>query len=138
MNNKLCLAFLGPDKEKRGPLFQGTSCYPMSPTVRRVVRGRSVYEKKDTTKNEKHPTGKIYLEQTDQMACILRLLGTPKKDELDFITMSSAKSYIKAFGKIESLLEKKFHYVRPELMDILKEMLIFSPKCRISPEKLIK
>jgi len=69
----------------------------------------------------------------EQMKLIFEQLGTPKGDDLDFITNKQAIKYVKKMGDIEKVDWKKtFPKATKESLDLLDRMLHFNPKKRIS------
>ena len=79
--------------------------------------------------------GKDYI---DQLKLILRTLGTPTDDELEFISASKAKSYIKALPWApQPNMLKMFPGANPEAVDLLQKMLQFDPRRRISVDEAL-
>eukprot|EP00931_Biecheleriopsis_adriatica_P084526 TRINITY_DN5840_c0_g2_i1.p1 TRINITY_DN5840_c0_g2~~TRINITY_DN5840_c0_g2_i1.p1 ORF type:complete len:421 (-),score=73.26 TRINITY_DN5840_c0_g2_i1:10-1272(-) len=108
----------GKDYKDRGPLFPGQSCFPLSPDHKHKA------DYKFYT-NGKH----------DMLKKIFMMLGTPKQEEIDsWVERDDAKRYIKCFTEREGDgLEAVFGKdADPNMVDILKKMLIFSPKKRIT------
>lgn len=106
----------------RGPLFPGTSCFPLSPDHRH----KSDYK---YYTNGKH----------DMLKKIFGLLGTPDQKDIDAcIEREDAKRYIACFPKQTGEgLHKIFKDIDGGMLDILEKMLIFNPKTRISVQEAL-
>lgn len=111
------LGMLEPTKtEDRGPLFPGSSCFPLSP------------DHKHKQDYRYHTRGKH-----DQLNMIFNLLGTPPQADIDQLERDDAKRYINCFSKRDGDgLKAKFPEVADAELDILDSMLKFNPKHRIS------
>jgi len=102
--------------EDRGPLFPGSSCFPLSP------------DHKHKTDYRYHTRGKH-----DQLNMIFNLLGTPSEAECAALERQDARRYIACFASREGEgLKAKFPHVDEASLDILGKMLQFSPGQRIS------
>jgi mitogen-activated protein kinase 1/3 len=105
----------GTKHEDRGPLFPGSSCFPLSP------------DHKHKTDYKYHTRGKH-----DQLNMIFTLLGTPQEDEME-LEREDAKRYIKCFAVREGEgLKSKFSHAPDSSIDIMDKMLKFQPTKRIS------
>jgi mitogen-activated protein kinase 1/3 len=105
-----------PTQYDRGPLFPGTSCFPLSP------------DQTTTTKINGFPVTK-----KDQLNMILEILGTPKEDDLTFITDEKALEYLKAYPVAQKVPWKvKFPGASDEICDFLERSLQLNPHKRIS------
>jgi len=105
----------GTRTEDRGPLFPGSSCFPLSP------------DHKHKTDYRYHTRGKH-----DQLNMIFNLLGTPPEADIQQLERDDAKRYIACFAKRDGEgLRSKFPYADADSMDILDKMLRFSPRDRI-------
>jgi mitogen-activated protein kinase 1/3 len=111
-----------PHYIERGPLFPGVSCFPLSPDI------------KTSIKRNGYPCA-----ENDQLNVIFNVLGTPKEEDLTFITDPKARSYVASFPskQAQSLLEF-FPGCGPQELDILSKMLNFNPMNRISLDDLIR
>jgi len=100
----------------RGPLFPGSSCFPLSP------------DRKHKTDYKYHTQGKH-----DMLNKIFNTLGTPPDAEVDELDRDDAKKYIRCFAaRAGDGLKAKFPHVEAMALDILDQMLKFSPKVRIA------
>lgn len=105
----------------RGPLFPGSSCFPLSPEAKNLI------DHKFCTRGNR-----------DQLNMIFNILGTPSEDDIQALEKDDAKKYIRIFHKREGIdLQKKFPASSPEAIDLLKRMLMFNPKKRISVEEAL-
>jgi mitogen-activated protein kinase 1/3 len=116
----------GTKTEDRGPLFPGSSCFPLSP------------DHKHKTDYRYHTKGKH-----DQLNMIFNLLGTPNEDDCVELERDDAKKYIKCFApRPGDGLWSKFPNA-PNGADslelaLLARMLQFNPTSRIDVDKAIK
>merc|ERR1740121_2011161 len=105
----------GTRTQDRGPLFPGTSCFPLSP------------DHKHKTDYKYHTKGK-----QDQLNMIFNLLGTPSEADVELLEREDAKKYMRCFASREGEgLQNRFPLVAPECIDILQQMLQFNPASRI-------
>jgi mitogen-activated protein kinase 1/3 len=106
----------GTKTEDRGPLFPGSSCFPLSP------------DHKHKTDYKFHTRGKH-----DQLNMIFNLLGTPPEADTELLEREDAKRYIKCFAARKGEgLPSKFPHVDPTSCELLDLMLRFNPKDRIA------
>mmetsp|Transcript_9963 Transcript_9963/g.21911 ORF Transcript_9963/g.21911 Transcript_9963/m.21911 type:complete len:421 (-) Transcript_9963:206-1468(-) len=104
--------------EDRGPLFPGSSCFPLSP------------DRQHKTDYKYHTRGKH-----DQLNMIFNLIGTPTEDELALIERDDAKRYIRCFAARQGEgFRAKFPHVEANSVDILEKFLRFNPQERPSVE----
>ena len=74
--------------------------------------------------------GDHYLDQIEKITAIL---GSPKNDDLDFISKKEAKDFIMKFEKKNKIpFSKLYPGANPLALDLLEKMLTFHPKKRIS------
>jgi len=112
----------GTKTEDRGPLFPGSSCFPLSP------------DNKHKTDYRFHTRGKH-----DQLNMIFNLLGTPSDEDVNQLERDDAKRYIRCFQKREGdHLLQKFPHHDPLAIDILGAMLRFNPRARVSVERALE
>eukprot|EP00440_Ansanella_granifera_P070785 gb/GFBE01076819.1/.p1 GENE.gb/GFBE01076819.1/~~gb/GFBE01076819.1/.p1 ORF type:complete len:441 (+),score=112.88 gb/GFBE01076819.1/:1-1323(+) len=106
----------GTRTEDRGPLFPGSSCFPLSP------------DHKHKTDYRYHTRGKH-----DQLNMIFNLLGTPSDADVAELEREDARRYINCFAKRDGEgLKSKFPHVDADSVDILDKMLRFNPVSRMS------
>jgi len=112
----------GTKTQDRGPLFPGSSCFPLSP------------DHKHKTDYKYHTRGKH-----DQLNMIFNLLGTPTEDELVAFGFSSyARRYIRCFDKRRGQgIKAKLPHADHDMCDILENMLQFNPSRRITVEEAL-
>ena len=104
-----------PGYQDRKPLFPGGTCYPLS------GEGDSI--KKD--------------ERLDQLSVIFGVIGTPPPEDISAV--GKANEYIESLGKIEGKpLEKLYPAADPAALDLLGEMLQFSPKRRCTAAEALE
>lgn len=104
---------------KRGALFQGRGCFPLSP---------------------QSGDASLVTEADDQLALILNLLGSPCDEEIDEIAKDSssavvkaARRYIRSFPSCQATdLQQLFPVSSEEALNFLSGLLRFSPKRRLS------
>mmetsp|Transcript_87429 Transcript_87429/g.178258 ORF Transcript_87429/g.178258 Transcript_87429/m.178258 type:complete len:337 (+) Transcript_87429:3-1013(+) len=102
--------------EDRGPLFPGSTCYPLSP------------DRKHREDPRFHTRG-----NTDQLNKIFDLLGSPDESVLEQLQRPDAKKHIRSIPKRSGTgLRKRFPHVPTESLDILEQMLRFMPQDRIT------
>lgn len=100
----------------RGPLFPGSSCFPLSP------------DHKHKTDYKFHTQGK-----QDMLNKIFNMIGTATEEEFLELDREDAKKYIRCFQAREGEgLKKRFPNVDDGAVDILTKMLMFSPSKRSS------
>jgi mitogen-activated protein kinase 1/3 len=111
----------GTKAEDRGPLFPGSSCFPLSP------------DHKHKTDYRYHTRGKH-----DQLNMIFNMLGTPSEEDISALEREDARRYIHCFAKRDGDgLRSKFPHVDGDSIDILDKMLRFNPGHRMRvPEAL--
>jgi len=105
-----------------GPLFPGKFCHPMSPYI---------------VENE----GKRIIDMSadDQLLCILNILGSPKSEDLEFLTNYDALAYIKSLGNFERKDFSEFFNVSHEKsLEVLEKMLCFNPYRRTNIKILLE
>jgi len=106
-----------------GAFFKGTSCYPLSPS----------YVENKATKERR-----IVFDNYDQLNVIFNIMGTPKKDELQFLSDEKV-NYIRKFAVRPMIsFQKYFPYASNDSLSFLKKMLKFNPKDRLCITDIIK
>lgn len=112
---------LGLSPENRAPLFPGTSCFPLSPDS-----------------NAKILKCGFPISQMDQLIVIIKVLGFPKEEDLQFVTDQKAQDYLQCLPKKKGIdFQDKFSYASKEAVDFLQQCLIFNPHKRISIENAL-
>ena len=103
------------ETKDRVPMFPGSSCFPLSPEIKKDKKKLVVKGKKD------------------QLKVILEVLGTPCERDFEFITDPNSLNYLKSFKKRE---RKQFKELFPassaDGIDLLEKMLTFNPNERIT------
>ncbi|CAI2360326.1 unnamed protein product [Moneuplotes crassus] len=101
----------------RKPLFPGSSCYPLSPSAKNKEQGGL---------------------KEDQLCVIIEKLGTPSKEDTEFITDPAARQYLEDLPLSK---KKNFKEMYPfpgdEAIDLLNKMLQFNPYKRASLEECL-
>jgi len=111
----------GTRMEDRGPLFPGSSCFPLSP------------DNKHKTDYRYHTRGKH-----DQLSMIFNLLGTPTDKEVQELEREDAQRYIKCFTRREGEgLRARFLHAEENSIDILGRLLRFSPDQRLTVDQAL-
>lgn len=105
----------------RGPLFPGSSCFPLSP------------DHKHKHDYKYHTQGK-----QDMLNKIFGIIGTATEDEIEELDRDDAKRYIKCFtARPGDGLRAKFPNLEEGSVDILDKMLKFSPNKRVSVDGVL-
>ncbi len=104
-----------PDPRKRGPLFPGDSCFPLSAD---------------------NPTA--YSNKFDQLNIIFKVLGTPTKADIASFPECDARKYLSALPPREGKGFKDFLPGAPEsALSLLRDMLCFNPRRRITVQQAL-
>lgn len=112
----------GIKTEDRGPLFPGSSCFPLSP------------DHKHKTDYKFHTRGKH-----DQLNMIFNLLGTPPEADIEKLERDDAKRYIKCFAARKGEgIKSKFGHVQDQSCSLLEDMLQFNPRDRVTVDKALE
>jgi len=108
-----------PDQQNRGPLFPGSSCFPLSP------------EKKSS---KSYSRG-----QRDQLKMIFDVIGTPEDEELDAMA-KDAKAYVRKQFSPRPAIDFKAKYpgASRESVDLLEKMLRFDARKRITIDEALR
>jgi len=106
----------------RGPLFPGTSCFPLSP------------DHKHRTDYKYHTQGKH-----DMLNKIFNLIGTPSDEEIVKLDRDDAKKYMSCFTRRNGAgFGERFPRVDGAALDMLEKLLLFSPSERINVHKALE
>eukprot|EP01022_Parablepharisma_sp_SALTPOND_P028628 TRINITY_DN71287_c0_g1_i1.p1 TRINITY_DN71287_c0_g1~~TRINITY_DN71287_c0_g1_i1.p1 ORF type:complete len:558 (-),score=25.51 TRINITY_DN71287_c0_g1_i1:1030-2598(-) len=104
---------------ERKPLFTGGSCFPLSPGGK-----------------EK---GKSTLDSNDQMHKIFRILGSPKEEDIAFVTNCVTKQRLEKMPKyIPMEFEKLYPGLEKDEKDLLEGMLKINPYKRLTAKQALK
>lgn len=105
---------------KRGPLFPGDSCFPLSP-------------KRSKKKNA------IYQSHFDQIRVIFEILGTPTKEEIASLNDEQARAYLEDLPKMKAQnLAQMFPGTNADGIELLKGLLQFDVKKRLTVEEALE
>ncbi|CAE7306415.1 NTF4 [Symbiodinium sp. CCMP2592] len=111
----------GTHTEDRGPLFPGSSCYPLSP------------DRKHRKDPRFHTRG-----STDQLNVIFDLLGTPSEAEIAQLQTEEAKQHIRALARRERKgVRSRFPDAPDDSVDLLEKMLKFTPRERVNVDRAL-
>jgi len=106
----------------RGPLFPGTSCFPLSP------------DHKHRTDYKYHTQGKH-----DMLNKIFNIIGTPTDAEIAALDRDDAKKYMSCFAKRPAGgFGERLPHVDKVAIDMLTQLLKFSPTERITVDKALE
>lgn len=107
----------------RGPLFPGSSCYPLSPERRQSNSGR-----KSRTRG-----------QHDQLEVIFDVIGTPSEQDIAQLGTEDARKYVREFRQRPGTgIKEKMPYAGDEELMLLKQMLVFNPQTRINVDAALE
>jgi len=113
----------GEKAADRGPLFPGSSCYPLSPE-RRKFGGSGKARSRG---------------QHDQLEVIFDIIGTPTDTEVAQLSSEDARRYVREFVKRPgSGIKERMRYVSDDVIDFLKQMLQFSPQTRCTVDAALE
>jgi mitogen-activated protein kinase 1/3 len=105
----------GPSHMDRGPLFPGSSCFPLSP-------------------DRKHRHDRLFHTRgsTDQLNVIFEILGTPCEEDISQLKRTDAREHIRSCPQRKgSGLGKRLPWAAKQSLDLLARMLVFAPKKRV-------
>ena len=103
---------------ERAPLFPGKFCFPLSPPGSSKIKVNEF-----GFPNEK----------TDQLNVIFDVIGTPKEEDMNFITDPNGILYLKSLKvRPKKNLKTKFPGSSDDSLDLLDQMLKFNPNKRIT------
>jgi len=105
----------------RGPLFPGSSCFPLSP------------DNKHRNDYKHHVRGKH-----DQLSLIFNLLGTPSDKDVAKLEREDARRYLRCFAEREGGgLKGRLPHAEAGSVDLLERMLRFNPSERVIVEEAL-
>lgn len=111
-----------PDHKRRCALFPGTSCFPLSPSLK--------------------PTMKVtdfLISPRDQLKVIVDLKGTPNESDISFLNDVKASNYIKELPKSKGIKMKDlFPNEDKNAISLLEKMLAFNPYFRITVKEALR
>lgn len=116
-----------PYPSNRCPLFQGGSCFPLSPDRKSHNEGGS--------KNSTRSGSSGQSAAKDQLNMIFNVLGTPSEHEIDSLGKEDTRQYVRCFKQrrpVALTSIDRFKAASPESMDLLRQMLVFDPTKRIT------
>eukprot|EP00899_Mesostigma_viride_P000912 jgi/Mesvir1/10821/Mv07749-RA.1 len=68
-----------------------------------------------------------------QLKLIINVIGTPEEEDLEFVTSSKARNYIRSLPYVARMeLSKLYPKANPLALDLLNKMLVFDPHKRIT------
>ncbi|KAF7457131.1 putative cell-cycle-associated protein kinase MAPK [Cryptosporidium felis] len=106
----------------RSPLFPGSSCFPLSP---------------DNKQHSEEYRFKIRGNR-DQLNMIFNVLGSPQDEDIEALEKDDAKRYIRIFNKRSGIdLQSRFPGASSQSIDLLRKMLVFNPKKRITVDEAL-
>jgi len=105
-----------PNPTDRGPLFPGSSCFPLSPDHKHAMDYKF------------HTRG-----NRDQLNMIFNILGTPEDEDIEVLEKADARRYIGCFTKREGVgLTSKYKNSGHDAVELLEQMLKFNPRKRLT------
>ena len=108
----------------RVPLFPGKFCFPLSPPG---------------SKNIKVNEYGFPNEKTDQLNVIFDVIGTPKDEDMSFVTDKNGVLYLKSLKKRQKQnLKSKYPGSSDEAIDLLEKMIKFNPNERITVQEALE
>jgi len=112
----------GTRLEDRGPLFPGSSCFPLSP------------DRKHRHDSSFHTRGSM-----DQLNVIFELLGTPSDDDVASLQREESRKHIRACGhRAGKGIGTRFPHAPAESLDIIESMLKFMPRDRVTVSRALE
>lgn len=123
-----------PNSKERAPLFQGHTCYPLSPCKDHDKGGGE-----DGGQNNYH----VYYNRgsRDQLNIIYNLLGTPSEAEITKLDKQDARRYVRCFRPRQKLpfpSMSRFQGSSVESLDLLERMLVLDSSERITVDDALR
>merc|ERR1712196_474968 len=109
-----------PYPSNRCPLFQGGSCFPLSPD-RKSDKNRSSAQK-------------------DQLNMIFNIIGTPSDNTIEKLEKEDTKKYVRCFKARKSVSLRdidRFKAASDDCIDFMDKCLIFDPTKRMTIDDCI-
>jgi len=101
---------------ERKPLFPGKSCFPLSP-AKELEQQRNGFP----------------INTNDQLSMIFQVIGTPKEEDILFVTDQKAIEYLHSFPYIKRIdLQSKYPSAPEEAIDFLNKTLVLNPFFRMT------
>ena len=113
-----------PYPSNRCPLFQGGSCFPLSP------------DRKNTDSK-----GRSTNSQKDQLNMIFNIIGTPTDTTIEKLEKEDTKKYVRCFKPRKSVSLRdidRFKAAGDDCIDFMNKCLVFDPKKRITIDECIQ
>ena len=107
-----------------GPMFQGSTCYPLSPH-------------KEQDKEYTYYYGR---QSRDQLNVIFNILGTPTDEVIEKLDKQDAKKYVRCFNQRSAsplLSYERFQKSSPDAIDLLSKMLVLDADERITVDQAL-
>lgn len=113
----------GTSFSDRGPIFPGSTCFPLSP------------DRKHKHDYKFHTRGK-----QDQLNTIFDTIGTPDEAAIESLEKEDAKKYLRLFDPRpgQGIASKYPDSMDPAALDLLTKMLRFNPDARIKVEEALQ
>lgn len=123
------LLFLKSKDSDSSQVFKGKYCHPLSPRP----------ESKDAKSKSDY-----LICHKDQMSQILKVIGPLSIEDVSFVTEEASLDYLQLVESkclsiyTQGKFEKMFKHASPEIVDLLKKMLQFNPKLRITAKQALE
>jgi mitogen-activated protein kinase 1/3 len=118
----------GPAFNDRGPLFKGSSCYPLSPDEKKCGRNCHMDKPFEQLAAYQHAQW-----QPDQLNKIFDILGTPSADDISRLDDDGARQYLQLFKQRPGQgLGRTFSFAPRAAVDAIERMLRFSAHSRVT------
>eukprot|EP00929_Paragymnodinium_shiwhaense_P008035 TRINITY_DN111960_c0_g1_i1.p1 TRINITY_DN111960_c0_g1~~TRINITY_DN111960_c0_g1_i1.p1 ORF type:complete len:460 (-),score=98.63 TRINITY_DN111960_c0_g1_i1:96-1475(-) len=127
----------GSNFTDRGPLFPGSSCFPLSPHTN--IKGGM--NKKADGRAAKYNALMDSGDRSDQLSVIFDLLGTPTEETIALFGKigSQEQRYLQCFARKEGDgLRSRFPLASEDEQDMIASMLRFAAKARITVEEALE
>ncbi|EER09679.1 MAPK2, putative, partial [Perkinsus marinus ATCC 50983] len=106
----------------RGPLFPGSTCFPLSP------------DRKHVSDYKFHARG-----NKDQLNMIFNVIGTPSDEDVASFEEKDIREYLRCFTKRSGMgIPEVFKAAASDASNLLERMLVFNHKRRITVEECLR